>query len=53
MTVSIGFGAFSTVHPHGCALGIPPFLQAVRRYSERVGHDTIALNDRAAVLHER
>jgi len=29
----------------------PPFLETVRRYSERVAHDVIALADGAAVLH--
>ena len=29
----------------------PPFLETVRRYSERVTHDIIALADGAAVLH--
>jgi len=29
----------------------PPFLEAVRRYSERIAHDVIALADGAAVLH--
>jgi hypothetical protein len=28
-----------------------PFLETVRRYSERVPHDIIALADGAAVLH--
>jgi peptidase E len=29
-----------------------PFLETVRRYSERIPHDVIALADGAAVLHE-
>jgi len=29
----------------------PPFLETVRRYSERVAHDVIAIADGAAVLH--
>ena len=30
----------------------PPFLELVRRYSERVTHDIIALADGDAVFHE-